>query len=97
MVRHLIDITTRTDSMLPQSKRAVVPAISYEAKPSEDDFITKYTNTGFGQLPVPCKIPRKSSRLQSTRVQSTLLLIALILCLIGITYLLIFATVTFKK
>ena len=97
VVRHLIDITTKTEAMKTPPNRAVVPAISYDIYDSENDFVTEYTNTGFGHLPVPCKKPKISPSLKSTRIQSTLLMIALVLCLTGITYLLIFSTVTFKN
>ena len=79
--------------MVPMStsiKKPIPPSL-------ESDFTTittEYTPTGFGQLPVP-NIRTKSSRSKYSNLQIILLTVALILCLIGVIYLLLFVTITF--
>ena len=52
----------------------------------------RYTNTGFGQLPVPDYSDPSLPTFQSQTFQSILLVIALVLSLIGILYVLIYFT-----
>ena len=69
--------------MATPQNRAVKPAITYPETVSNSDSI-EYTNTGFGQLPVPRRKTVTHSLLESSRSQNTLSLAALVLCLLGI-------------
>ena len=62
-------------------------------KTNSDTVLINYTPTGFGQLPVP-QLRTKRSLLKPSNLQFILLIIALILCLFGVIYLLLFVTLT---
>ena len=93
MVRHLIKITTKTEEMVPIHNKKL--ALTRPEFSSETTF-TDYKPTGFGQLPEPCT-RSKRSYFPTYQLSTILLSIALILCLIGVIYLLIFATISFKN
>ena len=94
MVRHLIKITTATEEMALIAKPTKAPTLTTHKTYTETSF-TEYTPTGFGQLPVPrTHIPK--TFLQSSRLLTSLLSIALILCLCGVIYLLLFVTLISK-
>ena len=92
VVRHLIKITTKTEEMVPIKNSK--PTFPHPSLSSEADH-TEYSPTGFGQLPEPC-VPSKRSYFHSSHLLTSLLTVALVLCLIGVIYLLIFVTLTFS-
>ena len=89
-MRHLIKITSKTEEMVPSLVRKIPQKRSPANDYTETSF-TEFTPTGFGQLPVP-RQRTFHSRLKNSRLLTNLLAIALILCLAGIIYLLIFVT-----
>ena len=94
VVRHLIKITTKTEEMVPiTSNTPKSPFIPTEF-PSQI-ISTEFAPTGFGRLPEPCISPKRFSPHRS-HLLTILLTLALILCLIGVIYLLIFVTITFN-
>ena len=64
---------------------------------TETKTITEYSNTGFGQLPVPKTRTRLITSFRPSRVQYTLILTAFVLSLSGVIYLLLYVTITFTK
>ena len=94
MVRHLIKITTKTEEMVPLVTKKSSSTLTDLEIPSETNS-THFAPTGFGQLPEPCNPPRQSF-FHSSHLLTSLLTFALVLCLIGVIYLLIFVTLTYN-
>ena len=87
-------ITSRTAAM------AILPLPNTPTDSSTEKLVerkVRYTNTGFGQLPVIDHVTEKPSPFRSHRFQIFLLILALILSLIGILYILIFLGNTYLK
>ena len=83
--------------MTPISSTNKPLAIASSSFSTQTKTQIEYTNTGFGQLPVPKTVTRHKISFRPTRSQTTLTLTAFVLALFGVIYLLIYVTITYTK